>query len=84
VLAAEHLLRLAGVDFRRQLVEPLREIVDDGFARLRPFDEDAQVVDALLERRAQIGVALERLAALQDLLCRGLILPEIRRGRLLL
>jgi hypothetical protein len=42
VLAAEHLLRLAGLDRRRQLVEPAPEIVGDRFTGLRPLDQDGE------------------------------------------
>jgi hypothetical protein len=84
VLAAEHLLRLAGLDFSPELVEAFRQIGDDVLARLGPFDEDCEIVDTPLQRRTQIEVGFERLAALQGLLGRSLVLPEIRSGRLLL
>ena len=42
VLAAEHLLGLAGVDFARKIVEAAAEIVGDRLARLGPFDEHAR------------------------------------------
>jgi hypothetical protein len=84
VLAAEHLLRLAGLDFSPELVEAFRQIGDDILARLGPFDQDREIVDTPLQRRTQIEVGFERLAALQGLLGRRLVLPEIRSGRLLL
>ena len=83
VLAAEHLLRFASFDFRAEIVEPAHQIVDDRLARLRPFDEDGEIVGAALQRFAEIDVALECLAALEDLLRRRLVLPEIGIGRLL-
>ena len=42
VLAAEHLLGLAGVDLRRQLVERAPEVVGDRLPRFGPFDQDVQ------------------------------------------
>jgi hypothetical protein len=84
VLAAEHLLRLAGLDFGAQLVEPFRQVGRDVLPGPGPLDENGQISDAARQRRAQIDVGFERLPALQDLLRRGLILPEVGRGRLLL
>ena len=80
VLAAEHLLRLAGLDFADQLVEPAREVFGDRLPRLRPFDEDGEIVDAPLERLAQVAVVFEAAAPLQQLLRAGLVLPEVRIG----
>jgi hypothetical protein len=48
VLAAEHLLRLAGFDFGSQFVEPRGQIIGDRLTSLRPFREDGEVVDAPL------------------------------------
>jgi hypothetical protein len=84
VLAAEHLLGFARRDLGAQLVEAAREIVGDGFTRLRPLDEDREVVDAALERLAHADVVFEAAAALEELLRAGLVLPEVRVGRLLL
>ncbi len=64
VLAAEHLLRLAGLDRRRQLVEPAPEIVGDRFTGLRPLDQDSEVVDPPLERVAQTDVVFQPAAPL--------------------
>jgi hypothetical protein len=83
VLAAEHLLGLAGFDLRGQLVEPFRQIGGDVLARLRPFDQDGQIVGAALQRLAQRDVRFERLAPLQNLLRRRLVLPEVGVGGLL-
>jgi len=46
VLAAEHLLGFAGVDFLREIVESLGEIIGDRLAGLRPFDEHAEIFGA--------------------------------------
>jgi len=80
VLAAEHLLDLAGLHFLVERVERLRELRVDGLPGLRPLDEDAQVVALLLQRRDEIAILLEPAAALQDFLRLGLVLPEVGRG----
>jgi hypothetical protein len=80
VLAAEHLLDLAGVDLDLEAVERLRELGVDGLARFRPFDEDGQIVVFLAERQREIAVLLQPATALQDLLRFGLVLPEIGSG----
>jgi hypothetical protein len=80
VLAAEHLLRLTGVDFGRQPVERAPEIVGDRLPRLGPFREDRQVLQPRVERVPELEIFLEAAAALQELLGRRLILPEIREG----
>jgi hypothetical protein len=79
VLAAEHLLHLAGLDLLIERVEPLRELRVHRLARLRPFEQNGKVVGALAQRHHQVALLLEPLAALQDLLRFGLILPEIWR-----
>jgi hypothetical protein len=84
VLAAEHLLGLARFDLGPELVEPRRQVFGDRFAGLRPFGEDGEVLDAPLQRVAEGAVQLERLAALQQLLRRRLVLPEIGIGNALL
>jgi hypothetical protein len=80
VLAAEHLLDLAGLHFLLERVKCLAEFGVDGFTGLRPFDEHGEIVAFLLERRDQIVFLLEAPAALQDLLRFSLIFPEIGRG----
>ena len=80
VLAAEHLLDLAGLHFLIERLERLRELGVDRLAGLRPFDQHGQVVALLLERQHQIAILLEPAPALQDLLRFGLVLPEIGRG----
>ena len=80
VLAAEHLLDLAGLHFLVERFERPRELGVDLLARLRPFDEDGEVVALPAERLDQIAILLEPAAALQHFLGVGLVLPEIRRG----
>jgi len=78
VLAAEHLLDLAGLHFLIERLEGLSEFRVDRLARLRPLDEHAEIVALLLERRREIAVLLEPAAALQDFLRLGLVFPEVR------
>jgi hypothetical protein len=80
VLAAEHLLDLAGLHFLLERVERLAEFGVDRFAGLCPFDEHGEIVAFLLERPHQIVVLLEAPAALQHLLRFSLIFPEIGCG----
>jgi len=80
VLAAEHLLDLAGLHFLIERFERLRELGVDGFAGLRPFDEHGEVVGSLPEREHQIAILFEAAAALQDSLRFGLVFPEIGRS----
>jgi hypothetical protein len=77
VLPSEHLFRLARLDFAAELIERAREIVENRLARLGPLDEDAQILDAALQRLAQVAVVLEPAPALQELLRRRLVFPEI-------
>jgi len=49
VLAAEHLLRLGGVDLALERLQRIAELGADVLARGRPFDQDAQVVAAFLQ-----------------------------------
>jgi hypothetical protein len=80
VLAAEHLLRLAGVHFRGEIVERAPQIVGHRFARLGPLGEHGEILEPLAERHAEIAIFLEAPPPLQQLLRRRLILPEIRRA----
>jgi len=77
VLAAEHLLHFAGLDFLIERVESLRELNVHRLAGFRPFDQYREIVGALPQRHHQIAILLEPLAALQDLLRLGLVLPEV-------
>jgi hypothetical protein len=49
VLAAEHLLGLAGVNLRGEVVQRTAEIVRDGFSGLGPFGEDGEIVQPLAQ-----------------------------------
>jgi len=80
VLAAEHLLDLAGLHLAVERVERLRELRVDGLPRLRPLDEHAEVVALLSQRRDEIAVLFETAAALENLLGFRLVAPEIRSG----
>src|SRR5688572_33248344 len=80
VLAAEHLLRLAGIHLGGEILERLAQVLGDRLAGLRPLDEHGEILAALAQRFAQIAVFLDPAAALQQLLRRGLILPEIGSG----
>jgi hypothetical protein len=84
VLATEHLLGLAGLDFDRELVEPAREVLDHGLTRLRPLDQHREVVDTALERVAHVAVVFEPAPPLQQLLRRRLVFPEVGIGDALL
>ena len=60
-------------------VERLGEIRDDVFAAVRPFQQDADVVDFLGEAVAEFEVLGEPALALQRFLRLGLVIPEVRR-----
>ena len=77
VLAAEHLLDLAGLDLALQLVEPAGELGLDGFALLQPVGEHLEVVGAAAQRRDEGDVLLEPPPALHHPLRLGLVLPEV-------
>src|SRR5436190_1769683 len=80
VLAAEHLLDFGGLHFAVERVERLPQLAIDGLAGFEPFDEDGEIVALLGQRSRQVAVLLEPATALQDLLCLGLIFPEIGSG----
>jgi hypothetical protein len=80
VLAAEHLLDLAGLHFLLERVERLAELRVDRLPGLRPLGEDGEILAALLQRFRQLALLLEAAPPLQDFLRVDLILPEIRRG----
>jgi len=81
VLAAEHLLDLGGLHLLIQRVERLRELGVDRLAGLRPLDQHGEVVALFRERARKVAILLEPPPALQDLLCFGLVFPEIGGGR---
>jgi hypothetical protein len=78
VLAAEHLLDFAGLHFLIERFERLAEVLVDRFTGLGPLDQHGEIFALPLERQDQIAILLEPAAALQELLCFGLIFPEIR------
>jgi hypothetical protein len=80
VLAAEHFLRLAGIDLDREIVERPSQIVHDRLSRLGPFGQHREVVDPLAQGLAEIPILFDPAPPLQQLLRSGLVLPEIRRG----
>jgi hypothetical protein len=77
VLAAEHLLDLAGFDLALELVEAGGELGFDGFALLQPVGEDREILDAAAQRPDQVHVLFEPAAALHHPLRLGLVLPEV-------
>ena len=79
VLAAEHLLGFTGVDLRGEIVEGAAEIVGNRLPGLGPFGENGEIFEALAQRLAEVAILFEAAAALQQLLRRGLVLPEVRR-----
>jgi hypothetical protein len=80
VLAAEHLLDLAGLHFLIECVEAGRELGIDRLPRFGPLDEDGEVVVLLLQRDDQVAILFQPAAALLDFLRFGRVLPEIGRG----
>jgi hypothetical protein len=79
VLAAEHLLDLGGLDLGLEGVDRALEISADILALLRPLDQHAEIVQLAYQRVAQLDLVREATPALQGLLRRRLILPEVRR-----
>jgi hypothetical protein len=80
VLAAEHLLDLAGLHFLIECIERLDELSVDRLAGLSPLDQNGQIVALLPERDDQIAVLLETAPPLQDFLRLCLIFPEVGGG----
>jgi len=80
VLAAEHLLRLDGVDLRLERIEGARQVAGDVLAAARPFEQDADVVDLLAEAVALLEIFGKAALPLEGLLRFGLVVPEIGGG----
>ena len=78
VLAAEHLLRLAGIDLGREFVEPAAEVFEHRFPGLHPLHEHGEILHPSPQGIGQVAVLLQPPAALQQLLRACLILPEVR------
>jgi hypothetical protein len=81
VLAAEHLLDLAGLYFLIEQVKRGCQLAVNRLAGFGPLDEHREIVALPLQRPHQIPILLEPPPALQRLLRFGLVLPEIGRGR---
>ena len=80
MLAPEHFLDLARLDFLVQQIQPRGELVVDWFTSRRPFDKDSQVFCFFPERHDEGAVLLEAPATLQHFLRFGLVFPELWRG----
>jgi hypothetical protein len=80
VLAAEHLLGLAGVDGFGKILEAAGKIVGHRLASLSPLHQDCEILGATLERFAQIAIFFKTPATLKQLLRGRLVLPEVGRG----
>jgi hypothetical protein len=80
VLAAQHLLGFRGVNLFFERGQRPREIGGHVFATVRPFEQDADVVEFLGEAVAQFEVLGEAALALERFLRLRLVIPEIRRG----
>jgi hypothetical protein len=82
VLAAEHLLELGLLDRAVEGVQGGAEVLLDVLAAREPVGQDLGVVLLAREAGQQRDVVLDALAALQDPLGLGLVLPELRLGGL--
>jgi hypothetical protein len=80
VFAAQHLLDFTRLDLGLEAIEPLRQVGRHVLAGLRPLDQHADVVDALLQCIPQLQVLADALPALQRGLRLGLLVPEVRRA----
>ena len=79
VLAAEHLLDLAGLDEAGELLDAGGQLRGDIFALARPVDEHAKIVCFGCEGGDQLDLLLDSTAALKDFLRLDLVVPEIGR-----
>jgi len=79
VLAAEHLLDLAGLHFFIERVERKSELAVHRLSGFRPFDQHGQIFALAPERLDEIAILLEAPSALERFLGFRLILPEIGR-----
>src|SRR5579859_1944237 len=80
VLAAEHLLDLAGLHRFVERGKPANEVGVHVFAGLAPLDEHREIVRLLSKQLDEIEILLQASPALQDALRLGLVFPEIGRG----
>jgi hypothetical protein len=81
VLAAEHLVRLRGIDLRLEVVEATCKIGRDVFAGVGPFDQYAEIIGAALQRPLQRLFVFESPPPLHDSLRFGLVVPETGLAR---
>jgi hypothetical protein len=84
VLAAEHLVRLRGVDLRLEVVEAAGQIGGDVFTAIGPLDQHAEIVGSALQGSFERLLIFEPSAPLHDLLRFGLVVPETGLARALL
>jgi hypothetical protein len=81
MLAAEHLVRLCGVDLRLEIVEAPGQVGSDVFPGIGPLDQDAQIIGAALQRSFERLLIFDPSAPLHDLLRFALVVPETGRAR---
>jgi hypothetical protein len=81
-LAREHRADLARLHVALERLQPFSQVGFDVLALPRPVDQDGQVVGLAAQRRRQRAIVFEAPAALQQLLRRSLVLPEVRSGDL--
>jgi hypothetical protein len=81
VLAAEHLLDLSGLDDAGELLDAGGQLRRDILPLAGPVDQDAKIVCFGFEGGDQLDLLLDSTAALKDLLCLDLVVPEIGRRR---
>jgi hypothetical protein len=80
VLPAEHLLDLGRFDFGFEGFERALQIGDDVLAALRPFEQHGQIVEFAGQRIAELDFVAQPAAPSENLLCVGLVLPEVGSG----
>jgi hypothetical protein len=81
MLAAEHLLDLAGLDDTSEVFDAGSELRRDIFPLAGPLDEDAKIVCFGFEGGDQLDLFLDSTPALEDFLCLDLVVPEIGSRR---
>jgi len=80
VLAAEHLLDLAGVHHGLEAVERPGQVGLDRFPLLGPFNEHLQIIALLPQGITEVDVFADALSPAQGGLCVGGLVPEIGSG----
>jgi hypothetical protein len=80
VLAPEHFLDFAGLDFLVQRFDRQVELGVDRLACLGPLHQYGEIVALLFERYDQFAILLEPAPALQNFLGFSLVFPEVGRG----